>query len=336
MNNPKLLTVVSVCKEFVRTVRNKHWNPGPKEYWNRGIPNFDWRRARGKKVSLIKDYLTAIEDYRGKNPEEFSPEERRSLYKERGVAPMRDWNEETIFLASSSQILDPYVPPEGDGKASILSVERSKQESAKLKAKGKSMMALKKIRTFLEYFDPGTFGSEAMEIYLKAHQCLVERDSEKIFDYVTEKAYPEMTRYVDHKTLRWKLIKSNEPPRVVHVRNIDGQEAGAQFGQVTVRFNTAQTLAIYDSFGRLIYGDEAVVKNVIEYVVFENHLSNVYGKWRIHGKIIPDWLPSSSPISQTFVKPDIPSEDEIKYVQQSPAIKEESNTQAPTDGLATA
>lgn len=171
------------------------------------------------------------------------------------------------------------------------------------------MMALRKIRTFLEYFDPGVFPSEALEIYKKAHQCLADRDDEEIFEYITEKCYPEMTRYVDCKTLRWQFIKSNEPPRVVHVRYIDGQDTGSQFGQVTVRFNSAQTLAIYDRFGRLIFGDESVVKNILEYIVFENHVANIYGKWRIHGKIIPDWMPPRSPIPKTFVMPDIPEEE---------------------------
>ena len=195
------------------------------------------------------------------------------------------------------------------------------------------MLALKKIRTFLEYFDPPVFSQEALEIYKKAHQCLIDRDNEKIFDYVTEKCYPEMTRYVDYKTLRWQLIKNNEPPRVVHVRFLDGQDSGAQFGQVTVRFNTAQTLAIYDRFGRLIYGDEQVVKNVVEYLVFENHVANIYGKWRVHGKIIPDWMPPRSPIPQTFVRPDITVEEET---QIEPKTSTTSNESTETDKLATA
>jgi large subunit ribosomal protein L45 len=44
-------------------------------------------------------------------------------------------------------------------------------------------------------------------------------------------------------------------------------------------------------FGRLIHGSEAVAKDVLEYCVFEKHLSNVYGTWRLHAKIIPDWMP---------------------------------------------
>jgi large subunit ribosomal protein L45 len=38
-----------------------------------------------------------------------------------------------------------------------------------------------------------------------------------------------------------------------------------------------------------MYGNELTGKDVLEYVVFEKHLSNMYGTWRIHGKIIPEW-----------------------------------------------
>ena len=47
----------------------------------------------------------------------------------------------------------------------------------------------------------------------------------------------------------------------------------------------------YFRFGRLIHGSETIAKDVLEYVVFEKHLANVYGVWRMHAKIIPDWMP---------------------------------------------
>lgn len=60
--------------------------------------------------------------------------------------------------------------------------------------------------------------------------------------------------------------------------------------------SSLQTLAIYDRFGRLMYGQEDVPKDVLEYVVFEKHLTNPYGSWRMHGKIIPSWAPPKQPI----------------------------------------
>ena len=61
-------------------------------------------------------------------------------------------------------------------------------------------------------------------------------------------------------------------------------------------------LAVYDRFGRLMYGSEIVPKDVLEYVVFEKHIINQYGAWRVHGKIIPEWQPMGEPSARTFRK----------------------------------
>jgi hypothetical protein len=45
-----------------------------------------------------------------------------------------------------------------------------------------------------------------------------------------------------------------------------------------------QTLALYDRFGRLMYGSEELIKDVLEYVVFEKHISDIYGLWRVHAQ----------------------------------------------------
>lgn len=51
-----------------------------------------------------------------------------------------------------------------------------------------------------------------------------------------------------------------------------------------------------------MHGSEIIAKDVLEYVVFEKHLSNEYGVWRLHGKIIPDWLPPREPSAKTLKK----------------------------------
>ena len=49
-----------------------------------------------------------------------------------------------------------------------------------------------------------------------------------------------------------------------------------------------------------------MAKDVLEYVVLEKHLSSLYGKWRLHGKIIPEWLSASrTPSWLTQVVPDL-------------------------------
>lgn len=62
-----------------------------------------------------------------------------------------------------------------------------------------------------------------------------------------------------------------------------------------------QILAVYDRFGRLIQGSEILRKDVLEYIVFEKHLANEYGAWRIHGKIIPSWMTATNIAEGTYV-----------------------------------
>lgn len=43
-------------------------------------------------------------------------------------------------------------------------------------------------------------------------------------------------------------------------------------------------------------GSEEQPKDVLEYLVIERHLTNPYGLWRLHGKIVPSWAPAKDPI----------------------------------------
>merc|ERR1740131_759496 len=189
------------------------------------------------------------------------------------------------------------------------------------------MMAVRKIRKYEEEFDPRSWVEEAQDIYIRAHMALADKDENLMHKYATEKAYPEMMHMANRKTVRWRFIKSLEPPRLVHARTGEVIEKKNLFGQLTVRFHTQQTLAVYDRFGRLIHGSETVAKDALEYVVFEKHLANIYGTWRLHSKIIPDWAPSREPGKLTFrVQPE-PPKKEAKTEQS----EEKDNEVAPVE-----
>lgn len=73
-------------------------------------------------------------------------------------------------------------------------------------------------------------------------------------------------------------------------------------------------MAVYDRFGRLMCGSETVPKDTVDHIVFEKHLSDTLGRWRIHAKLKPDWLPAA----QFTVRPtavieeeEISSDDEL-------------------------
>lgn len=59
-----------------------------------------------------------------------------------------------------------------------------------------------------------------------------------------------------------------------------------------------------------MYGSETMPKDVLEYVVFEKHLSNQYGVWRLHGKIVPEWMPTRDAALRTFLMPSFKEPEE--------------------------
>lgn len=61
----------------------------------------------------------------------------------------------------------------------------------------------------------------------------------------------------------------------------------------------------------MIHGHPHVAKDVLEFAVFEKHVVNTYGKWRLHTKIVPPWLASTrAPGSLTHIL----NKEELKEV----------------------
>lgn len=279
-----LLALASVnIQQPVRHRQTKHWNP-------------KWKKLRGLKVFKIE-----LPKY-NEDINNFSEEEMRSRYKEKGLLPPRPWMEKQMYISSTGGVFEAYVPPEGDGKVSPVSAQGAKQTLQFLEKKTRTMMSIRKIRTFEEDFDVKEFCKHAEQIYIKSHECLMNKDTRGIREFVTERAYPEILDNVRDKTIRWKWLRNVELPRVAHARTTHIVTDENIFAQVTVRFHTQQQLAIYDRFGRLMHGSEILAKDVLEYVVFEKHVANEYGRWRVHDKIIPDWLPMREPTNTTYLK----------------------------------
>ncbi|XP_026645624.1 39S ribosomal protein L45, mitochondrial [Microtus ochrogaster] len=152
---------------------------------------------------------------------------------------------------------------------------------------------IRKIKEFDANFKTKDFPEKAKDIFIEAHLCLNNFLS----------CPQDMVWDLKYKTVRWSFVESLEPAQVVHVRSSGMVNQSNMYGQVTVRLHTRQTLAIYDRFGRLMYGQEDVPKDVLEYVVFERHLMNPYGSWRMHAKIVPPWAPPKQPILKTLMIP---------------------------------
>uniref|UniRef100_U3JLA8 Large ribosomal subunit protein mL45 n=1 Tax=Ficedula albicollis TaxID=59894 RepID=U3JLA8_FICAL len=218
---------------------------------------------------------------------ELSPEEREKRLKSSAPVFPDERIERTFFLACTAEIMDPYVPPEGDARLTSLSKDGVKQQMQKLKQTAASQLA---------YVPLIICEGKKQEFVGNLFSFLCSFNKQKLHSLVTERCYPDMVRGNRYKTIRWRFVESLEPPRVVHVRCEGIMNRGNLYGQVTVRMHSRQILAIYDRFGRLMYGGEEIPKDVLEYVVFERYLVNPYGTWRMHGKIVPDWAPPKDPI----------------------------------------
>ncbi|XP_043911288.1 39S ribosomal protein L45, mitochondrial [Protopterus annectens] len=220
-----------------------------------------------------------------------------------GLVVSQQYAERTINIACTAGIFDAYVPPEGDARMSSLSKQGLKQRAEQVKQTAASQLAIRKIKDYDKDFTTKAFPEKAQEIFIEAHNSLANFNKEKLHSLVTERCYPEMVRGNRYKTIHWKFVESLEPTRVVHARSSDMVNKGNIYGQVTVRMHSKQVLAIYDRFGRLMVGSEEIPKDVLEYVVFERHLTNPYGQWRMHGKIVPAWAPPKDPIIKTILIP---------------------------------
>ncbi|XP_029905110.1 large ribosomal subunit protein mL45 [Myripristis murdjan] len=220
-----------------------------------------------------------------------------------GIVFRQEYSERQINIACTAGIFDPYVPPEGDARLSTLSKEGLKQRTEQIRQSAASQLAIRKIKEHDTQFSTKEFAERAQQIFIDAHGALTQFNKEKLHSLVTERCYPEMTRGNRYKTICWRYMESLEPPRVVQARCPDMVTKGNLYGQVTLRMHSRQTLAIYDRFGRLMLGSEEEPKDVLEYLVFERHLVNPYGKWRLHGKIVPAWAPAKDPIIKTVMIP---------------------------------
>ena len=145
---------------------------------------------------LFKVKLPDVEMNRRISKDQATPAEIRDYMKKLGMVPVRDRIEEKpIYISCTGAVIEQYVPPEGDGKVSVLSKEvkieihtytggknvtrdqhfqGAKQGVSVIGKKGKSFMAVRNIRKFEETFDPRQFAEEAQEIYIKAHKLLAE------------------------------------------------------------------------------------------------------------------------------------------------------------------
>ena len=111
----RYITAPSIMvRVMVRTAATQTWKPRrrtqvPNKHWN---PLF--RKERNWKV--LKVDLVDHEFDRKRDRDELTPEEIKERMKKMGVNPPSHYQEKPMYISSTGAVLDPYVPPEGDGK----------------------------------------------------------------------------------------------------------------------------------------------------------------------------------------------------------------------------
>jgi len=256
-----------------------------------------WRPFRREKVLDID-----LPDFdKDRQLRSYTLQEQREYFKREGIPPIRTAEYKPLYIDASTEAFEAYVPPEGDGKATLMSKDRLHQFYTSLKKNLATRKHSSTIRKNEPDFEPLLFADIAQQKYIDAHQALMDRDEERLIQLVTPGSFAEMCRGLRYKTLRWKWIEEIEPSYVVAIKSGEILK-GMTMAQITVRMHSKQICAIYDRFGRLMFGNETIPKDVLEYIVFERVLTYSYSQWRVHSKITPSWLPPTDPLLYTFEK----------------------------------
>jgi len=202
---------------------------------------------------------------------------------------------------STNQIFSSYIPVEK--KSSMVSRQGVSQRWEAFKAMLMSTYGVAMIKRKVS-FKAVDFSKFAQQKYIEVNEAL--QKNEKTRDIVMKENVTLMigralkTQYQNPgKTLEWKFIQEVDRPRVVHARVASVFDKENLYAQVTVRMHTQQILAIKDRYNRTVMGDSKKGRKVIDYVVFERHLADPYGRWRICGKLNHPKLENQKPLTTT-------------------------------------
>jgi len=278
--------------EIQQTRGKKHWHPA-------------FKKERAAKILKV-DLPTFVELKKDKKTtdEARTPDEIRMEMKKDGRLPPISSSVLPINISCTRGIIDEYKPEAGDGRHTDIMSSGLSDYTGKTKGSVKTMKDKRKLQKY-EDFNDKEFAETAQKIVIEANTLLqdIYKNQERLHELVTEEAFPKMVHGLESKTMRWKFVESVEPPKVMQIRTDEMITSENMFSQITVRLHTRQILAIYDRFGRLMFGDPYIAKAVVEYVVLEKWISDTYGLWRIHGKITPPDAPARNTLIKTYKVP---------------------------------
>ncbi|CAD5214844.1 unnamed protein product [Bursaphelenchus okinawaensis] len=268
---------------------------------NTHINEKKFRQLRGRKNIPVE-----LPDYQLlSKAKDMYPDELRVAMLKQGMNSNKDvasrqWNEAQLTLNSFGLAMDNYIPPEDP----LPIFPEMNQPVSGAKAKFSEVQERVKHRWFnyfngmriikkkegMQKFNKKEFAKTAEQIYVDTFEALSKRDKVKLLNLITEHCFEKMWPDVSARSLQWEFVEFSQPSEVIAVRAGDfPYKSGNHIAQITVKMYPVIKRAIYDRFGRILVGNPDEVKSNVEYVLFENHISNLDGKWRIHDKVYPSW-----------------------------------------------
>lgn len=211
-----------------------------------------------------------------------------------------------MFIDSPGVIFSDYLPIR---RFFILTPSGIKERWNAFKNGLWTIYSLVHVRKHCKPFKLKEFAKQAQEIYIDVNKSLISKDKQKLQDLATSSVYLSLRNlyFSPDKNLHWRYVSTVTRPKVVHVRANPVENKTNLFAQITVRIHSKQVMAVKDKHGRRIKGSDKEVREVIDYVVFERHLSNKYGKWRVCGKLFPRLPQRPNTLQPQLTGRDVPS-----------------------------
>eukprot|EP00042_Codosiga_hollandica_P026295 m.123220 g.123220 ORF g.123220 m.123220 type:complete len:310 (-) comp52149_c0_seq3:19-948(-) len=231
-------------------------------------------------------------------------------------------SEVRLMRDSPGVIADDFVPIPPEHRSSIVSVKGLGERWNAMKKIARATFSIGSIKRLDKEFKPIEFAEFAQTQFISAQEALARDDKTTLREIVTDTAFLALRKEFRQHT--WKLESVVERPRIVHATMISLGDKKNLMAQVTVRLHLRQILALRDVAGRVIKGSETQPKNVVDFLVrkhdrcflqfcaakhnprvwlqvLERHISLPNSKWKIAGKVFPEFMkpvtPASSPAS---------------------------------------
>ncbi|KAJ3184361.1 39S ribosomal protein L45, mitochondrial [Gaertneriomyces sp. JEL0708] len=196
-------------------------------------------------------------------------------------------------------IIDPKIPLPSSVRPAAWTKEGKAYWKERATAFVRSLLAVYQLRKAPGGFKTKDFKEEAQQLYIEMNKAFARCDRLALSELVTDTFLGQLNtslKGLSRHTQVWKPYPS-PPPKVVTIVSAkvqtDATGEGLRIVQATVRIPMRQSLALYDSKGKLVAGSEEEIKELVEYVVFEKWLDEgpMSGgpNWKVAGKVKPSW-----------------------------------------------